>query len=236
MVDILVVGGGIAGLSVAGRLSKSANVILLEAEENLGHHSSSRSAAAFIEDYGNDVIQEFNSASKSFLSKDGVDVLSPRGSVILGKKNEKHLFKEQCTSFAHHEISVSDARKLIEIINNKSVKYAGYKEDIYDIDTDKLLQHFTKDIKANGSEIHTNCRVIAADFKDGKWQIKTDSKTFICDVIVNAAGAWVDELALKCGIKPLGFLPLKRSMARVPAPDDNSHRQEHSHQMLSNVL
>ena len=86
MVDILVVGGGIAGLSVAGRLSKSANVILLEAEENLGHHSSSRSAAAFIEDYGNDVIREFNSASKSFLSKEGVDVLAPRGSVILGKK------------------------------------------------------------------------------------------------------------------------------------------------------
>ena len=225
MVDILVVGGGIAGLSVAGRLSKSANVTLLEAEENLGHHSSSRSAAAFIEDYGNDVIRDFNSASKSFLSKDGVNVLSPRGSLILGKKNEKHLFKEQCSSFAHHEISVSDARSLIEIINNKSVKYAGYKEDIYDIDTDKLLQHFTKDIKANGSKIYTNSRVIAADFKDGKWQIKTDSKTFICDVIVNAAGAWVDELALKCGIKPLGFLTLKRSMARVPAPDDSgSHK------------
>ena len=57
MVDILVVGGGIAGLSVAGRLSKSAKVTLLEAEENLGYHSSSRSAAAFIEDYGNDIIR-----------------------------------------------------------------------------------------------------------------------------------------------------------------------------------
>ena len=138
MVDILVVGGGIAGLSVAGRLSKSAKVTLLEAEGSLGYHSSSRSAAAFIEDYGNEVIREFNSASKSFLSKDGVDVLSPRGSLILGKKDEKYAFKEQCSDFAHNEISVSDARSLIEIINNKSVKYAGYKEDIYDIDTDKL--------------------------------------------------------------------------------------------------
>ena len=174
MVDILVVGGGIAGLSVAGRLSKSAKVTLLEAEENLGYHSSSRSAAAFIEDYGNDIIREFNSASKSFLSKDGVDVLSPRGSLILGKKDEKYAFKEQCSGFAHNEISVSDARNLIEIINNKSVKYAGYKEDIYDIDTDKLLQHFTKDIKANGSEIYTDSKVIAADFKEGKWHITTD--------------------------------------------------------------
>ncbi len=225
MVDILVVGGGIAGLSVAGRLSKSAKVTLLEAEENLGYHSSSRSAAAFIEDYGNEVIREFNSASKSFLSKDGVDVLSPRGSLILGKKDEKYAFKEQCSSFAHNEISVSDARSLIEIINNNSVEYAGYKEDIFDIDTDKLLQHFTKDIKANGSEIFTESKVIAAEFKKGKWQITTNSKTFICDVIVNAAGAWVDELALKCGIKPLGFLPLKRSMARVPAPDDSGNHK-----------
>ena len=120
MVDILVVGGGIAGLSVAGRLSKSAKVTLLEAEGNLGYHSSSRSAAAFIEDYGNDVIREFNSASKSFLSKDGVDVLSPRGSLILGKKDEKYAFKEQCSGFAHNEISVSDARSLIEIINNNA--------------------------------------------------------------------------------------------------------------------
>ena len=95
---------------------------MLEAEGNLGYHSSSRSAAAFIEDYGNDVIREFNSASKSFLSKDGLDVLSP-SSLILGKKDEKYAFKEQCSGFAHNEISVSDARSLIEIINNKSVKY-----------------------------------------------------------------------------------------------------------------
>ena len=87
------------------------------------------------------------------------------------------------------------------------------------------MQHFTKDIKANGSEIFTESKVIAAEFKKGKWQITTNTKTFTCDVIVNAAGAWVDELALKCGIKPLGFLPLKRSMARVPAPDDSGNHK-----------
>ena len=87
------------------------------------------------------------------------------------------------------------------------------------------MQYFTKDIKANGSEIFTESKVIAAEFKKGKWQITTNRKTFICDVIVNAAGAWVDEIALKCGVKPLGFSPLKRSMARVPAPDDSGNHK-----------
>jgi len=92
MVDILVVGGGIAGLSVAGRLSKSAKVTLLEAEENLGYHSSSRSAAAFIEDYGNDIIREFNSASKSFLSKGWRRCSVPKGQPYFREKRRKICF------------------------------------------------------------------------------------------------------------------------------------------------
>ena len=75
MQDIIIIGGGIAGLSVGGRLSTEANVTLLEAEENLGYHTSSRSAAAFIEDYGNETIRELNRGSKAYLQGKEVDVL-----------------------------------------------------------------------------------------------------------------------------------------------------------------
>ena len=87
MQDIIIIGGGIAGLSVGGRLSEEANITLIEAEENLGYHTSSRSAAAFIEDYGNNTIRELNKGSKSYLQSKEVDVLSPRGSLFLGKEN-----------------------------------------------------------------------------------------------------------------------------------------------------
>ena len=220
MQDIIIIGGGIAGLSVGGRLSEEANITLIEAEENLGYHTSSRSAAAFIEDYGNNTIRELNKGSKPYLQSKEVDVLSPRGSLFLGKENEKEAFKRQCIEFAHNEISIADAKNLFEIVNFKTAKYAAYREDILDIDTDKLLQHFTKIINKNNNNIITRSKVTKISFDQHKWHVEADGNSYSSDILVNASGAWADEIAVLANLKPLGLSPLKRSMARVPAPDN----------------
>ena len=220
MQDIIIIGGGIAGLSVGGRLSEEANITLIEAEENLGYHTSSRSAAAFIEDYGNNTIRELNKGSKPYLQSKEVDVLSPRGSLFLGKENEKEAFKRQCIEFAHDEISIADAKNLFEIVNFKTAKYAAYREDILDIDTDKLLQHFTKIINKNNNNIITRSKVSKISFDRHKWHVEANGSSFFADILVNASGAWADEIAALADLKPLGLSPLKRSMARVPAPDN----------------
>ncbi len=220
MQDIIIIGGGIAGLSVGGRLSEEANITLIEAEENLGYHTSSRSAAAFIEDYGNNTIRELNKGSKPYLQSKEVDVLSPRGSLFLGKENEKEAFKRQCIEFAHDEISIADAKNLFEIVNFKTAKYAAYREDILDIDTDKLLQHFTKIINKNNNNIITRSKVSKISFDQHKWHVEADGNSYSSDILVNASGAWADEIAVLANLKPLGLSPLKRSMARVPAPDN----------------
>ncbi len=220
MQDIIIIGGGIAGLSVGGRLSEEANITLIEAEENLGYHTSSRSAAAFIEDYGNNTIRELNKGSKPYLQSKEVDVLSPRGSLFLGKENEKEAFKRQCIEFAHDEISIADAKNLFEIVNFKTAKYAAYREDILDIDTDKLLQHFTKIINKNNNNIITRSKVSKISFDRHKWHVEANGSSFSADILVNASGAWADEIAALADLKPLGLSPLKRSMARVPAPDN----------------
>lgn len=220
MQDIIIIGGGIAGLSVGGRLSEEANITLIEAEENLGYHTSSRSAAAFIEDYGNNTIRELNKGSKPYLQSKEVDVLSPRGSLFLGKENEKEAFKRQCIEFAHDEISIADAKNLFEIVNFKTAKYAAYREDILDIDTDKLLQHFTKIINKNNNNIITRSKVSKISFDQHKWRVEANGSSFSADILVNASGAWADEIAALADLKPLGLSPLKRSMARVPAPDN----------------
>ena len=220
MQDIIIIGGGIAGLSVGGRLSEEANITLIEAEENLGYHTSSRSAAAFIEDYGNNTIRELNKGSKPYLQSKEVDVLSPRGSLFLGKENEKEAFKRQCIEFAHDEISIADAKNLFEIVNFKTAKYAAYREDILDIDTDKLLQHFTKIINKNNNNIITRSKVTKISFDQHKWHVEADGNSYSSDILVNASGAWADEIAVLANLKPLGLSPLKRSMARVPAPDN----------------
>ena len=70
MTDIAIIGGGIAGISAAARLSHHASVTLFEGEDRLGYHASGRSAAAFVEDYGNSVVRSLNSASATYL-RDG---------------------------------------------------------------------------------------------------------------------------------------------------------------------
>jgi len=87
MSDIIIIGGGIAGISAAARLAPHAKVTLLEREDRLAYHASGRSAAAFIEDYGNDVVRGLNSASVDYLTHANGGVLSPRGLMLVAKKS-----------------------------------------------------------------------------------------------------------------------------------------------------
>ena len=89
MTDIAIIGGGIAGISAAARLSHHASVTLFEGEDRLGYHASGRSAAAFVEDYGNSVVRNLNSASATYLRDENGGVLSPRGMLLVAKAGDK---------------------------------------------------------------------------------------------------------------------------------------------------
>ena len=51
-VDVLIVGGGIAGASLGAEIAASRSVLLIEAEPVCGFHSTGRSAAFWLESYG----------------------------------------------------------------------------------------------------------------------------------------------------------------------------------------
>ncbi|MFM7445936.1 MAG: NAD(P)/FAD-dependent oxidoreductase, partial [Tabrizicola sp.] len=59
----------------------------------------------------------------------------------------------------------------------------------------------------------------ALDQKVGPgWRVTSSVGEFTARIVVNAAGAWVDQVAVMAGVRPLGFTPYRRSMARIPAP------------------
>ena len=105
MFDALVIGGGIAGISIAARLSKKSKVVLIEAEDSLSYHASGRSAATFIENYGNGVVRNLNTASKDYLTYNNGGVLTPRGMMLLGKNGQREDFLKDMKSFGLKEIS-----------------------------------------------------------------------------------------------------------------------------------
>ncbi len=62
--DFAIIGGGIAGASLAYRLASEASVVVLERESQPGYHATGRSAAMFMETYGTPQIQALTRASR----------------------------------------------------------------------------------------------------------------------------------------------------------------------------
>ncbi|MAT88911.1 MAG: glycerol-3-phosphate dehydrogenase [Aestuariivita sp.] len=218
MNDIVIIGGGIAGISAAARLAPSADVIVLEAERQLAYHASGRSAAAFIKDYGNSVVRALNAASVEYLTSANGGVLGARGMMMLGKAIERKNFLVEADDFGLAEISIGEAKQKVPLINHHLVKYAAYREDVSDIDTDLLFQNFLRIARSNGAKVQTDAQVTNIRFENGLWHLTTANQTYSAKVLVNASGAWVDQIAEMAGIEPLGFTPYRRSIARIPVP------------------
>ena len=139
MDDFIIIGGGIAGVSVGALLSKYAKVTLLEAEESLGYHASGRSAAIFIKDYGNESVKALTYLSSEYLEKENGGVLSGRGLLLLAGKEDKDNFVSEYRQLGMEEISTSLAIRKIPLLNKSSINKAAFREDVFDIDTDQLL-------------------------------------------------------------------------------------------------
>lgn len=216
MPDILVIGGGIAGLSAAARLSQSANVAVLEAETSLGYHASGRSAALIEQNYGAPSVQALNRASVDELTSG--NYLSPRGLMIIAQADERVAFEKDIAAMGTDPITLAEAMAFVPVLNPEKLAFAAYHADAHDIDTDLLLQDYARTLRQNGGSVETQCRVDAIGWHDGKWEVRAGDKSFSAPTMVNAAGAWADQVAQLAGVPPMGIVPHRRSMARIPAP------------------
>lgn len=219
MTDIIVIGGGIAGLSAAARLSADAKVTVLEQESSTGYHASGRSAALYEENYGLPSTVALNTASKSYLFEANGGYLTQRGFLILAQADERPAFETDAETLGADEISLDRALELVPILNRDRLAFAGYHADAFDIDTDRLMQDFIRLIRANGGEVVTKSPVTAISRTGTGWQVVAGDSTYNAPKVVNAAGAWADSVAKMAGIAPLGIIPHRRSMARIQAPD-----------------
>lgn len=218
MMDYLIVGGGIAGISVAARLSHLGSVTVFEAEDALGYHASGRSAAMFEETYGKPSTVALNRASRSHHATANGGVLRPRGLMLVAGADEMEEFARDQDAMAMQPITMDEARNMVPILNPVTVNAAAYHAEAWDIDTDLLLQNFARGARANGATILTGARVTSIEREGTGWSVQTDLGAHRGKLLVNAAGAWVDEVAALAGIAPLGFTPLRRSIACIPVP------------------
>ncbi|SHK28034.1 Glycine/D-amino acid oxidase [Shimia gijangensis] len=218
MIDFLVIGGGIAGTSTAARLAPLGKTVLLERETSLGYHASGRSAALFEANYGLESTVALSAASADFHANAHGGFLSPRGLMLVAKTSEKDDFPRACKDLNMEPIALDHAFDMVPVLDPDVVGYAAYHEAAHDVDTEREIQTFAKLTRAEGGEVLTGQTVTAIRRTDSGWIVTANGTDFESRMVFNASGAWVDEIAKMAGITPLGFTPLRRSMARIPAP------------------
>ena len=228
-VDILIVGGGIAGAGAAYELSASSSVVVLERESQCGYHSTGRSAASFTENYGNSVIRRLAIASRSFLEAppDGFcdhALMTPRGMLTIARADQLGLLSDELEHAralvpSIHEITPAAAIELVPVLRRDYVAGAIVEPDSRELDVDGLHRGFLRAARKRGAEILTNAGVEAIGRRDGRWIVETAHGRFAAAVIVNAAGAWADRLAAMAGVDPVGLMPKRRTAFQIAAPD-----------------
>ncbi|MCB6179866.1 FAD-binding oxidoreductase [Rhodobacter sp. Har01] len=215
--DFLIIGGGIAGLSAAARLAPMGRVLVLEAEDSLAHHASSRSAALYEPRYGTPAVVELSMASGDYF-RSVPGLLTHRGLLLVAREDQRAEYEKDLQTMAFEPISPAEAQAIVPILNLDVVKLAGFADHADDIDTDLLLQGFAREARAQGGTILTRAKVTAITRTATGWHVQWTGGEAEARMLINAAGAWVDEVAVMAGVQALGFTPLRRSMARIPAP------------------
>lgn len=219
--DIAIIGGGMAGASAAFFLSRRASVILLEREDAFGLHSSGRSSEQFTVGIGADTMRRLAQASRSFLENPPAGfaplrLLSPRGCLTVGRTDQQASLRRlhgRLTDVGAEAryVDRDEALQLFPALRADKFDTGVFEPGAMDIDVNTLLQAYLRGAKVNGAKVLTNANVSAIGRAAGKWVITTPAGTITCSMILNAAGAWVDEVTRIAGLPPIGLTPHRRT-------------------------
>lgn len=225
--DFVIVGAGMAGASLASGLARHGRVLLIEAEDRPGYHSTGRSAAFWTESYGGPQVQPLTTASGQFLHEHGF--LVPRGALTLARRGELDALDAFARTFSDLGVRVDrlDRAALEARLPGLRAEWAAgaYEPDCCDIDVAGLHQHWLGRARRGGVELWCRARLAEAARGGGAWTVTLeDGRAVQAHVLINAAGAWADHVAKAAGVAPIGIQPYRRTVAQlrmdVPVPSD----------------
>jgi D-arginine dehydrogenase len=230
--DVVIVGGGIAGASLGYRLaSRGRRVVIAEAEAQPGYHSTGRSAALYTKTYGNAIIRALTIESGRFLLApppgfSETPLMSPRPVLWIGREDqaaslEAALAEAKVSDDRARACSVAEALALCPVLDADYLAGAILEPDGYDIDVHALHQGYLRGFRKAGGDVMSDARVQRIARNGSGWDVDADGQRFSCEVVVNAAGAWADELAELAGALPVGLTPKRRTAITFDPPSTN---------------
>jgi D-arginine dehydrogenase len=231
-VEVCIVGGGMAGASVAFHLAPHVRVTLLEREPHVAYHSTGRSAALYAPNYCSSLIRQLTLAARPFLDAPpagfaAVPLLHERGFLLIGKEAqlaacEKYEIEAHSAGLETRRLTPQAARELVPVLRPGSYDWALFDPYAWDLDVDALLQGFLRGARAHGATLHTSREAVAIARDGPAWRISGPGYDLRADVLVNAAGAWADEFAGRAGIAPLSLVPHRRTAFIFDPPQNTT--------------
>ncbi|WP_119460815.1 NAD(P)/FAD-dependent oxidoreductase [Rhodospirillaceae bacterium SYSU D60014] len=229
--EFIVIGAGMAGASVACELSEHATVLLLEQESQPGYHSTGRSAALFAETYGNRTIRALTSGSRAFYLDPPRGftehpLLTPRGALFIARPDQTESLDRLLEEVAGlrsniHRLDGRQATNMVPTLKSDYVADAVVDPDAMDIEVHGLLHGYLRGFRARGGKLVADGGVQALERDAQGWSVRTRTGgAYRGQVVVNAAGAWADEVAGLAGAQPVGLTPKRRTAILFAAPTD----------------
>ncbi|NIR30398.1 MAG: FAD-binding oxidoreductase [Gammaproteobacteria bacterium] len=226
--DFLIVGAGMAGASAGYELAGHGRVILLEREEAPGYHSTGRSAAQFLESYGNAAVRRLTHASRAFFEHPPGGfaehaLLTPRGALFVAREEQREtleatLAEVQALVGTARELDAIQAIERVPVLRRDYVAAAFYEPDSMDMDVAAIHQGYLKGLRRRGGRVVTDAEVGRLSRVGQAWEVQTRNGRFSAPIVINAAGAWCDEIARLAGVPPLGLTPKRRTAITFDPP------------------
>ena len=231
--DVIVLGAGMAGASVAAELAPHRRVLLLELEDQPGRHTTGRSAALFFETYGNATVRGLTRASRAFLEHppEGfaeVPLMSPRAALFLASAEALPRLQALRDSLddgaALKPLTTAEALRQVPILRPEAVAAAALDDSGRDMEVAAILQGYLRLLRRAGAQVVLGAGEVALKRQTGEWTVDSRAGRFQAPVLVNATGAWADVVGRQAGARPVGLQPMRRTAMTIPAPEGHDTR------------
>jgi D-arginine dehydrogenase len=174
-----------------------------------------------MESYGPAQVRALTRASRPFLESPPAGfcetpLLRPRGALFVGRAHQadavgqlhQRLRADGCPALL---MGSDAARELVGVLRPEAAEHSLLDPGAADIDVDALHQGYLRGARGVGAQLTCNAPVQALNFDGKAWNVEAGGQRYRADIIINAAGAWVDEVARMAGVAPLGIEPCRRS-------------------------